>query len=60
MEWIICSVVFIVLAKQGLKAKNKQVNVKEAAASIAANVVLEAADLLEIEVQDLSKTSKKA
>ena len=62
MEWIIVAVIFAVLAKRGLKAQNKQVNIKEAASTIAANIVLEAAELCEIDVVDTSKsnTSKKS
>lgn len=59
MEWIICSVVFLILAKQGLKKQQKEVRVKEAAATIAANTVLEIADLLEVEVIDTSKSNGK-
>ena len=60
MEWIIASLVFIVLAKKGLRAQNKAVDVKSAAAAIAANITLEIAELAEIEVTDTSKNSKKA
>lgn len=55
MEWIICGVIFIVLAKKGLAAQNKRVDVKGAASTIAANITLEVAELLEVEVQDISK-----
>lgn len=56
MEWIICAVIFCILAKQGLRNQNKRVDVK----SMAANVVLEAADLFEIEVEDIKQTGKRA
>lgn len=59
MEWIICGIVFVILAKQGLKKQQKEVRVKEAAAAIAANTVLEIADLLEVEVIDTSKSNDK-
>nr|DAX61092.1 MAG TPA: hypothetical protein [Caudoviricetes sp.] len=55
MEWLIASIVFAILAKQGLKRQGKEVRVKEAASTIAANVVLEAADLFEIEVTDIKQ-----
>ena len=58
MEWIIASLVFIVLAKKGLKAQGKSVDVKAAAANVAANVTLEICELAEIEVKDV-KGSKK-
>ena len=60
MEWIIASLVFIVLAKRGLRAQNKSVDVKGAASAIAANITLEVCELCEIEVQDTSKNSKKS
>ena len=60
MEWIIASLVFIVLAKKGLRAQHKSVDVKSAAAAIAANITLEIAELAEIGIQDTSaKNSKK-
>lgn len=60
MEWLIGIIVFLILAKQGLRRQNKEVRVKEALGTIAANSVLEVADLLEIEVIDTSaKGSKK-
>ena len=60
MEWLIGIIVFLILAKQGLRKQNKEVRVKEALGTIAANSVLEVADLLEIEVIDTSaKGSKK-
>lgn len=61
MEWLIGIIVFLILAKQGLRKQNKEVRVKEALGTIAANSVLEVADLLEIEVIDTSaKGSKKS
>ena len=60
MEWIIAAVIFCILAKQGLRKQNKRVDVKSAAATVAANVVLEAADLFEIEVEDIRQTGKRA
>lgn len=59
MEWIVAAVIFCILAKQGLRKQNKEVKVKEACAAIAANSVLEICDLLEVEVIDTSKGSKK-
>lgn len=59
MEWIIASLVFIVLAKKGLRAQHKSVDVKSAAAAIAANITLEIAELAEIEVTDTSKNGKR-
>ena len=58
MEWIIGTVVFIVLAKKGLKAQGKSVDVKEAAANVAANITLEICELAEIEIKDV-KSAKK-
>lgn len=60
MEWIIGIIVFLILAKQGLRKQNKEVRVKEALGTIAANSVLEVADLLEIEVIDTSAKGKRA
>lgn len=62
MEWIIGTIVFIVLAKKGLRAQGKSIEIKESAATIAANVAIEAAELLEIEIKDLnnSKQGKRA
>lgn len=60
MEWVICSVVFLILAKQGLKRQQKEVRIKEAASMIAANTVLEVCDLLEVEIIDTSKGVKKS
>lgn len=60
MEWIIAIAVFYVLAKRGLKAQGKSVDIKGAASTVAANTLLEVCDVLEIEVQDTSaKGSKK-
>lgn len=58
MEWLIAGLVFAVLAKRGLKAQNKSVDIKGAASTIAANVVLEVCELAEIEITD-TKTSKR-
>jgi len=55
MEWFICGLIFVVLAKKGLAKQGKKVDIKDAAANVAANVTLEVAELLEIEVQDVSK-----
>lgn len=60
MEWLIAGLVFAVLAKRGLKAQNKSVDIKGAASTIAANVVLEVCELAEIEITDTKSTSKKA
>lgn len=59
MEWIICAVIFYVLAKKGLRVQNKSVDIKGAAATVAANTMLELCDVLEIEVQDTSKQGKR-
>ena len=59
MEWIIAGIIFAILAKRGLKAQNKSVDIKGAASTIAANTVLEVCELCEIEIQDTSKGSKK-
>lgn len=59
MEWLIGIIVFLILAKQGLRRQNKEVRVKEALGTIAANSVLEVADLLEIEVIDTSAKGAK-
>ena len=50
MEWIICGLIFVVLAKKGLAAQGKRVDVKGAASQIAANVTLEVAELLEVDI----------
>lgn len=55
MEWLIGGLIFVVLAKKGLAKQEKKVDIKDAAANVAANVTLEIAELLEIEVQDVSK-----
>lgn len=55
MEWIICGLIFVVLAKKGLRAQGKSVDVKAAAANVAANVTLEICELAEIEVKDLKQ-----
>ena len=60
MEWLIAGLVFAVLAKRGLKAQNKSVDIKGAASTIAANVVLEVCELAEIEITDTKISSKKA
>lgn len=59
MEWIICSVVFLVLAKKGLQKQNKRIDVKDAASAIAANISLEVAELLEINIEDTSANKGK-
>ena len=59
MEWIIAGIVFAVLAKQGLRKQGKRVDVKAAAAGVAANIVLEAAELLEVEIEDISTKNGK-
>ena len=55
MEWIIASLVFIVLAKKGLKAQGKSVDVKAAAANVAANITLEICELAEVEITDVKQ-----
>lgn len=59
MEWAIASLVFIVLAKKGLKAQGKSVDVKAAAANVAANITLEICELAEVEITDI-KQGKRA
>jgi hypothetical protein len=59
MEWCIAAIVFAVLAKKGLQARGKQVDIKEAAASVASGIVLEVAELCEVEIRDV-KNSKKS
>lgn len=59
MEWIVAGVIFAILAKRGLKAQNKSVDIKGAASTIAANTVLEACELFEIEITDTSKQNGK-
>lgn len=58
MEWIIGGLVFVFLAKQGLRRQGKSVDIKAAASDVAANATLEICDLLEIEVKDISKSKK--
>lgn len=60
MEWLIAIAIFYVLAKRGLKAQGKSVDIKGAAATVAANTMIELCDVLEVEVQDIKQTSKRA
>ena len=60
MEWLIGGLIFVVLAKKGLAKQNKRINVKDAASEIAANVSLEVAELLEINIEDTSAKGKRA
>ena len=60
MEWLIGATIFLVLAKKGLQKQNKRINVKDAAAEVAANVSLEIAELLEINIEDTSAKGKRA
>mgnify|MGYP000016124772 CR=1 FL=1 len=60
MEWLIAIAIFYVLAKRGLKAQGKSVDIKGAASTVAANTLLEVCDVLEIEVQDTSTKGKRA
>lgn len=55
MEWIICGLIFVVLAKKGLKAQGKSVDVKAAAANVAANITLEICELAEVEITDIKQ-----
>ena len=59
MEWLIGGLIFVVLAKKGLAKQNKRINVKDAASEIAANVSLEVAELLEINIEDTSAKGKR-
>ena len=59
MEWLIGGLIFVVLAKKGLAKQGKKINVKDAASEIAANVSLEVAELLEINVEDTSAKGKR-
>ena len=60
MEWLIAGLIFAVLAKQGLRKQGKRVDVKAAAAGVAANIVLEAAELLEVEISSISTEDKRS
>lgn len=60
MEWLIAIAIFYVLAKRGLKAQGKSVDIKGAAATVAANTMIELCDVLEVEVQDIKQTGKRA
>lgn len=59
MEWLIAIAIFYVLAKRGLKAQGKSVDIKGAAATVAANTMIELCDVLEVEVQDIKQTGKR-
>lgn len=59
MEWIVGTIIFVVLAKKGLAKQGKKVDIKDAAANVAANITLEACELLEIDIQDV-KQGKRA
>lgn len=55
MEWLIAIAIFYVLAKRGLKAQGKSVDIKGAASTVAANTLLEVCDVLEIETSAKGK-----
>ena len=59
MEWLIAIAIFYVLAKRGLKAQGKSVDIKGAAATVAANTMIELCDVLEVEVQDIKQQGKR-
>ena len=58
MEWLVGSIIFLILAKKGLRKQGKQVELKESLSTIAANVTLEVAELCEIEIKDLKGVRK--
>ena len=60
MEWLIAIAIFYVLAKRGLKAQGKSVDIKGAAATVAANTMIELCDVLEVEVQDVAQKGKRS
>lgn len=60
MEWLIAIAIFYVLAKRGLKAQGKSVDIKGAAATVAANTMIELCDVLEVEVQDIKQQGKRS
>ena len=59
MEWIVGSVIFLILAKKGLRKQGKEVQLKDSLSTIAANVTLEVAELCEVEIVDLNSTKGK-
>ena len=59
MEWLIGSVIFLILAKKGLRKQGKEVQLKDSLATIAANVTLEVAELCEVEIVDLNTKGVK-
>jgi hypothetical protein len=55
MEYLIGLFIFLFLAKKGLRKQGLELNVKDAAADVAANVSLELADILDITPTKISK-----
>ena len=55
MEYIVGILVFLFLAKKGLRKQGLELNVKDVAADVAANVSLELADILDIKPTKISK-----
>ena len=55
MEYIIGIFVFLFLAKKGLRKQGLELNIKDAASDVAANVSLELADILDITPTKISK-----
>ena len=58
MEYIVGIFIFLFLAKKGLKKQGLELNVKDAAADVAANVSLELADILDITPTKISKKQR--
>ena len=59
MEWIVGSIIFLILAKKGLRKQGKEVELKDSLATIAANVTLEVAELCEVEIRDIPASKGK-
>ena len=55
MEYLIGLFIFLFLAKKGLRKQGLELNVKDAAADVAANVSLELADILDITPTKISE-----
>ncbi len=55
MEYVIGICVFLFLAKKGLRKQGLELDVKDAASDVAANISLELADILDIAPKKISK-----
>nr|DAR27871.1 MAG TPA: hypothetical protein [Caudoviricetes sp.] len=55
MEYVIGICVFLFLAKKGLRKQGLELDVKDAASDVAANISLELADILDITPKKISK-----